>query len=76
MNKYKINKMNGVLKMNNENYIPFQLHQLPKKYNEISLNDIIKMKGFIYIKENNFKNSKNIIDTLSHNKDLNYIQKR
>ena len=66
----------GILKMNNENYIPFQLHQLPKKYNEISLNDIIKMKGFIYIKENNFKNSKNIINTLSHNKDLNYIQKR
>ena len=76
MNKYKINKMTGVLRMNNNNYIPFQLHQIPKKYHEIPLNDIIKMKGYIYIKENNFENSRNIIDCLTSNKDLNYIQKR
>ena len=30
MNKYKIDKMTGVLRMNNNNYIPHQLHQLPK----------------------------------------------
>ena len=76
MNKYKINKMTGVLRMNNNNYIPFQLHQIPKKYHEIPLNDIIKMKGYIYIKENNFENSRNIIDCLTSNKDLNYKQKR
>ena len=76
MNKYKINKMTGVLRMNNNNYIPFQLHQIPKKYHEIPLNDIIKMKGYIYIKENNFENSRNIIDCLTSNKDLNYTQKR
>jgi len=76
MNKYKINKTNGVLRMNNNNYIPFQLHQLPKKYHEISFQDIIKMKGFVYIHEGNFENSRNIIDCLSSNKDINYIQKR
>ena len=32
MNKFKINKMSGVLKMNGDRYIQQQLHQLPKKY--------------------------------------------
>jgi len=76
MNKYKINKMSGVLRVNNNNYIPHQLHQLPKKYHEIDTRDIIKMKGYVYIHENNFKNSKNIIDCLHSNKDLSYKNKR
>ena len=76
MNKFKINKMSGVLKMNGDRYIPHQLHQLPKKYHEIDPRDIIKMKGFVYIHEYNFNNSKMIIDCLTSNKDLNYKEKR
>tara|TARA_R100000656_G_scaffold74923_1_gene55569 strand:- start:340 stop:570 length:231 start_codon:yes stop_codon:yes gene_type:complete len=76
MNKFKINKMSGVLRMNGNNYIPHQLHQLPKKYHEIDPLDIIKMKGYVYIHESYFKNSKNKIDCLTSNKDLNYKEKR
>jgi len=76
MNRYKINKMTGVLRMNNNNYIPHQLHQLPKKYHEFDPQDIIKMKGYVYIHECNFNNVKNVIDCLSRNRDLNYKEKR
>ena len=76
MNKYKINKMSGVLKMNGDRYIPHQLHQLPKKYHEFDPQDIIKMKGYVYIHENCFKNSKMVIDCLTTNKDINYKEKR
>ena len=48
MNKLKLNN-NQILKLNNNIYIPFQLHQLPKYYNEIDLKNIIKFKSLIYI---------------------------
>ena len=76
MNKYKIDKMSGVLKMNGHRYIPNQLHQLPKKYHEFDPQDIIKMKGYVYIHECNFNNVSYVIDCLSANKDLNYKEKR
>ena len=38
--------------------------------------DIIKMKGYVYINENVFPNGRNIVDCISFNKDLNYVQKR
>ena len=76
MNKFKINNMSGVLTVNNERYIPHQLHQLPKKYHEIDTKDIIKMKGYVYIHESNFNNSQMIIDTLTSNKDLDYVGRR
>ena len=76
MNKYKINKMSGVLRVNNNNYIPHQLHQLPKKYHEIDPRDIIKMRGYVYIHESCFNNSKMVIDCLTSNKDLNYVERR
>ena len=76
MNKFKINNMSGVMIVNGERYIPHQLHQLPKKYHEIDPQDIIKMRGYVYIHENCFKNSKMIIDCLTSNKDLNYVERR
>jgi len=76
MNKYKINKMSGVMMVNGERYIPHQLHQLPKKYHEIDLLDIIKMKGYVFINENALPSNKNRVDCISFNKDLNYKEKR
>ena len=76
MNKYKINKMSGVMMVNGERYIPHQLHQLPKKFHEIPCSDIIKMKGYVYIHESNFNNVKMVIDCLTSNKDINYKEKR
>ena len=76
MNKFRINNMSGVLNVEGERYIPHQLHQLPKKYHEIDPRDIIKMRGYVYIHESCFKNSKNKIDCLTSNKDLNYVECR
>ena len=48
MIKLKLNN-NQILKLNNNIYIPFQLHQLPKYYNKINPINIIKYKSLIYI---------------------------
>ena len=76
MKSFKVNKMSGVLKVGDERYIPHQLHQLPHKFEEIDLKDIIKMKGYVYIHESCFNNSQIIIDCLTNNKNLSYTQSR
>ena len=74
-NSIKTNQLN-ILKLNNKTYIPYQLHQLPKKYHELDPRDIIKMKGYVYIHESCFNNVKMVIDCLTTNKDINYKEKR
>ena len=76
MKSFKINKMSGVLKVGSDRYIPYQLHQLPKKFEEIDVRDIIKMKGYVYIHENAIKNSKMMIECLSSNWMLGCKEKR
>ena len=49
MQKFTIQKSTNIIKLNNNTYIPFQLHQLPDYYPEISLSDQFKTKGYIYI---------------------------
>jgi len=63
-----------ILKLNNNTYIPFQLHQLPDYYQEISLSDQFKLKGYIYIKESSLKSYNK--DTHTLNRDLTYAQRR
>ena len=67
MNKLKLNN-NQILKLNNNIYIPFQLHQLPKYYNEININNIIKYKSLIYINIVELKNKKTILNLLNYSK--------
>ena len=55
MNKLKINSSTNIIKLNNPTYNPFQLHQLPKYYNEISLSDQFNLKGYTYININSLK---------------------
>ena len=74
MNKLKINSSTNIIKLNNKTYIPFQLHQLPKYYNEISLSEQFNLKGYTYININSLKSYN--IDTHTLNKDLNYKLKR
>ena len=66
-NKLKLNN-NSILKLNNNIYIPFQLHTLPKYYNEININNIIKYKSLIYINIIELKNKKNILNLLNSSK--------
>jgi hypothetical protein len=74
MSKFKINSSTNIIKLNNQTYIPFQLHQLPDYYQEIKLVDQFKLKGYIYIKESSLKSYNKDIHTL--NKDLNYRLRR
>ena len=74
MSNFKSDSSTNIIKLNNQTYIPFQLHQLPKYYNEISLVDQFKLKGYIYIKESSLKSYNKDIHTL--NKDLNYKLRR
>ena len=67
MNKLKLNN-NSILKLNNNIYIPFQLHTLPKYYNKININNIIKYKSLIYINIIELKNKKTILNLLNSSK--------
>ena len=60
-------KQNKILKLNNQTYLPFLIHQLPKKYNKFNLKNIIKIGTIIYINsiEFNKKYINNYISTLN-----------
>jgi len=66
-NKLKLNNQQ-ILKLNNNIYIPFQLHTLPKYYNEINIKNIIKFKSLIYINIIKLKNKKTILNLLNSSK--------
>ena len=74
MNTLKNNSSTNIIKLNNQTYIPFQLHQLPKYYNEIHLSEQFNLKGYCYINYNSLKSHN--FDTHTLNKDLDYTQKR
>jgi hypothetical protein len=80
----KTNSSNKIITINNNKYIPFQLHQLPKNYQEIELSSQFKLNGLIYINinslKNRFKTTKQLLkqynSTLTSNKNINYTQSR
>ena len=74
MSNFKSDSSTNIIKLNNQTYIPFQLHQLPKYYNEIPLSQQFNLKGYTYININSLKSFNKDIHTL--NKDLDYTQRR
>ncbi len=76
-NTIKTNSLR-IIKLNNQTYIPFQLHQLPRYYSK-SLNQF-SHKGYCYInlediKENSpYFNLQNYKDTMVFHKSINYKQ--
>jgi len=66
-NKLKLNQSN-ILKLNNNIYLPFLIHNLPKNYNKFNINNIIKIGTTIYINSIEFtkQQTKNYIDTLNY----------
>ena len=80
----KTNSSNKIITINNNKYIPFQLHQLPKNYQEIELSSQFKLNGLIYININSlinrFKTTKQLLNhynsRLTSNKTINYTQSR
>ena len=74
MSNFKSDSSTNIIKLNNQTYIQFQLHQLPKYYNEIPLSEQFNLKGYCYINLTSLKNHNKDIHTL--NKDLDYTQRR
>jgi len=80
----KTNSSNKIITINNNKYIPFQLHQLPKYYQEIELSSQFKLNGLIYINidslKNRFKTTKQLLNnynsTITSNKSINYTKSR
>jgi hypothetical protein len=74
MSNFKSDSSTNIIKLNNQTYIPFQLHQLPKYYNEIPLSEQFNLKGYCYINLTSLKSHNKDIHTL--NKDLDYKLRR
>ena len=74
MSNFKSDSSTNIIKLNNKTYIPFQLPQLPKYYNEIPLSEQFNLKGYCYIKLTSLKSHNKDIHTL--NRDLDYTQRR
>ena len=68
MNKLKLLNNKQILKLNNNIYIPFLIHNLPKNYNKINISNIIKIGTTIYINSIEFtkKQVKQYINTLNY----------
>ena len=68
LNKLKLINNKQILKLNNNLYIPFLIHNLPNNYNKFNINNIIKIGTTIYINsiEFNKKQIKNYINTLNY----------
>ena len=68
MYKIKLNKQLQTIKLNNNLYLPFLIHNLPNKYNKIDIKNIIKIGTTIYINSEEFttKFINNYINTLNY----------
>ena len=68
MNKLKLLNNKQILKLNNNIYIPFLIHNLPNNYNKININNIIKIGTTIYINSIKFtkKQVQNYINTINY----------
>ena len=67
MNKLKLINNKQLLKLNNNLYLPFLIHNLPNNYNKFNVSNIIKIGTTIYINSEEFtkKFVKNYINTLN-----------
>ena len=68
MNKLKLLNNKQILKLNNNLYIPFLIHNLPNNYNKFNISNIIKIGTTIYINSIEFtkQQTKNYINTLNY----------
>ena len=68
MNKLKLLNNKQILKLNNNLYIPFLIHNLPNKYNKFDVSNIIKIGTTIYINSIEFtkKQVKQYINTINY----------
>jgi len=67
MNKLKF-QSNQILKLNNQIYFPYLIHNLPNKFETFDSKEILKINSIIYINSNQFnkKYQTNFISTLNY----------
>ena len=76
-NKIK-NTQIKIITVNNNTYLPYQLHQLPKFFDKYTT-DFFNLKGYCYINLNDHSDSFNLTNfknRLTFNKDIHYSLKR
>ena len=68
MNKLKLLNNKQILKLNNNIYLPFLIHNLPNNYNKFNINNIIKIGTTIYINSIEFtkKQVQQYINTINY----------
>ena len=68
MNKLKLLNNKQILKLNNNLYIPFLIHNLPTNYNKFNISNIIKIGTTIYINSIEFtkKQVQQYINTINY----------
>ena len=68
MNKLKLLNNKQILKLNNNLYLPFLIHNLPNKYNKFDVSNIIKIGTTIYINSIEFtkKQVQQYINTINY----------
>jgi len=68
MNKLKLLNNKQILKLNNNIYLPFLIHNLPNNYNKFDISNIIKIGTTIYINSIEFtkKQVKQYINTINY----------
>ena len=68
MNKLKLLNNKQILKLNNNIYLPFLIHNLPNKYNKFDVSNIIKIGTTIYINSIEFtkKQVQQYINTINY----------
>ena len=72
MNKLKLNQ-NQILKLNNQTYFPYLIHNLPNFYQKINLKYIIKLNSIIYINSTQIKKySNNQFNKINFESTLNF----
>ena len=72
MNKLKLTQ-NQILKLNNQTYFPYLIHNLPNFYQKINLKYIIKLSSIIYINSTQIKKySNNQFNKINFESTLNF----
>jgi hypothetical protein len=72
MNKLKLTQ-NQILKLNNQTYYPYLIHNLPNFYQKINLKYIIKLNSIIYINSTQIKKySNNQFNKINFESTLNF----
>jgi len=76
MQTLKLDVSTNIITIGNTKYIPHQLHQLPKNYEEISLSSQFNYKGYCYISADEVNWNEDKQSRITMNKAIGGLQSR